>query len=134
MDVGILSDAFFKATGQINWFWHFYVIAVIAIIGWLASGKARMSKWLKTAVIAGYLSFAVMNVKGLHGAYKFCEAARLDLLAAMAKQGGAEHLTDVMEKASFADRTTITVVVHIVVATVLIVAILRTPGPEQRTN
>jgi hypothetical protein len=44
MSVKEVADLLFAARGRIDFYWNFYVVAVIAVIGWLLSLKKKLTR------------------------------------------------------------------------------------------
>lgn len=82
MEVKEIADLFITATGKVEFYWNFYTVTLIALIGWLVSTKKVLAPYLKLLITTGYLIFVLMNLIGLWGSYTFAEALRLDLLSA----------------------------------------------------
>jgi cytochrome b561 len=80
MTVKDVADLLFAARGRIDFYWNFYVVVVIAVIGWLLTSKRGLTVPMKVLVSVAYLVAASMNLLGLHGAYTFAEALRTDLI------------------------------------------------------
>jgi hypothetical protein len=114
-------DLLFAARERIDFYWNFYVVVVIAVIGWLVSQKRMLTFPMKVLVSVGYLIAAALNVVGLYGAYTFAEALRLDLL----RMVGTAPLTDtrmVLERHSYASQRLVAFATHLVVgATIMFV-------------
>jgi len=81
MDAKDLADLFITSTEKIEFYWNFYVVMLIALIGWLISTKRQLTLPLKLIISAGYLVFVFMNIQGLYGSYTFADAIRMDLLS-----------------------------------------------------
>ena len=75
-----VADLLLQATERVDFYWNFYVVVVIAIIGWLVSLKKSLTVPMKALVSIGYLIVAGMNLIGLYGSYTFAEALRTDIL------------------------------------------------------
>jgi hypothetical protein len=75
-----VADLLFAARGRIDFYWNFYVVVVIAVIGWLVSLKKTLTLSMKVLVSVAYLIAASMNYLGLYSSYAFAEALRTDLL------------------------------------------------------
>jgi hypothetical protein len=89
MDAKDVAQLFIAATDKIQFYWNFYVVMLIALIGWLVSTQSTLNFSLKLLITVGYLVFVVMNLVGLGRSYTFAEALRKDLLA----MDGAKALT-----------------------------------------
>ena len=81
MDVKDTIDLFIIATDKVEFFWNFYVVSVISLVGWLVTTKRPLTVFLKFLITVGYLLLAAMNLLGLYNTYNFAEALREDLLA-----------------------------------------------------
>ena len=75
-----VAELLFAARERIDFYWNFYVVVVIAVIGWLVSLKKRLTVSMKVLVSVAYLIAATMNLLGLYSSYTFAEALRTDLL------------------------------------------------------
>lgn len=112
-------DLLLAARGRIDFYWNFYVVVVIAVIGWLVSLRRPLTTPMKVLVSTAYTIAASMNLLGLYSSYTFAEALRADLLrmAAMAP------LTDtrlLLERHSYLSQRLAAVWIHLAVgATVL---------------
>jgi hypothetical protein len=80
MTVNDVADLLFAARERIDFYWNFYVVIVIAIIGWLVSLKRTLTVPMKSLVTVVYLVASGMNLAGLYSSYSFAEALRTDLL------------------------------------------------------
>ena len=117
MDTKDIADLFLAATGKIEFYWNFYTVTLIALIGWLVSRKQPFQPKLKLLITVGYQAFVLMNVLGLLGSYTFAEALRLDLLAApQAVPDSLVHARDVLNKHSYDDQKILAMVIHAVLA------------------
>jgi hypothetical protein len=79
-----IADLLFAARARIDFYWNFYVVVVIAVIGWLVSVKKMLTLSMKMLVSIAYLIAAIMNYMGLYSSYAFAEALRTDLLRMVA--------------------------------------------------
>lgn len=84
MTIRDVADLLFAARERIDFYWNFYVLVVIAVIGWLVSLKKPLTPSMKVLVSLVYGIAAVMNFLALYSAYTFAEALRLDLLPMLA--------------------------------------------------
>lgn len=114
-------DLLLAARGRIDFYWNFYVVVVIAVIGWLVSLRKTLTPAMKVLVSIAYLIAAAMNLFGLYSAYTLAEALRTDLL----RMAAAAPLTDtriLLERHSYLSQRLVAVFIHLVVgATVLTV-------------
>lgn len=81
MDVKDIIDIFFKAKDNMQFFWNFYVIGLVAIIGWFFTLKKHLSKVLKIFLSILFVIFMGMNISGLMRSYELIVASKTDLLA-----------------------------------------------------
>ena len=79
-----VAGLLFAARERIDFYWNFYVVVVVAVVGWLVSLKKRLTVPMKVLVSVVYLIAATMNFVGLYSAYTFAEALRTDLLRMVA--------------------------------------------------
>jgi hypothetical protein len=113
MDPKDIADLFISATDKIEFYWNFYTVTLLALIGWLVSTKKVLLPKLKTLVTIGYIVFVLMNVLGLWGSYTFAEALRLDLLdAASVKPCILTHAQAVLSKVSYTNQRILALVIH----------------------
>lgn len=82
MSVNDLADLLIAARGRVDFYWNFYAVMVIAIIGWLMSPKRHLTVPMKVAVTVVYIVAGAMNLLGLLSSYALAEALRTDLLRA----------------------------------------------------
>lgn len=135
MDAGAISvkeiaDLLLAARGRIDFYWNFYLAVVVAVVGWLLSRRAGLTRPLKLLVSIIYLVADTMNLAGLYGAYTLAEALRTDLL----RHAGTAALADtrlLLEGHSFLAQRPVAIAVHLVVATTVVLAVwfARLPGP-----
>jgi hypothetical protein len=76
-----LVDIILKLADQINFYWNFYVIANIAMLGWLLSLNANPDWQLKAAVSIAFIIFIALNITALIRSYIFLQAALLEFKA-----------------------------------------------------
>jgi hypothetical protein len=115
MDTKDIADLFIAATGKIEFYWNFYTVTLLALIGWLVSTKKVLRAELKSLITIGYLVFVLMNILGLWGSYTFAEALRQDLLiAAEAAPDTLRNAQAVLAKGSFSGQRILALVIHAV--------------------
>jgi hypothetical protein len=120
-----IADLLFAARGRIDFYWNFYVIVVIAVIGWLVARKKKSRPMIlpvKLLVTVGFLIASTMNFVGLYGAYTLAEALRTDLL----RLATTTPLTDtrlVLEQHSYLAHRSAAIGAHIGVGAVILFAI-----------
>ena len=102
METKDIADLFIIATEKIEFYWNFYTVTLLALIGWLISTKKQLRLGLKCLITMGYLLFALMNIFGLLGSYTFAEALRQDLLiAAQSTPDSLKNTHAILSKFSF---------------------------------
>lgn len=117
-----VADLLFAARERVDYYWNFYIVVVIAVIGWLVSLKKALTRPMKVLVTLAYLIVAVTNFVGLYSAYTFAEALRLDLLRISA----AAPLADtrlVLEQHSYLPQRMTALWVHLAVGVPLILIV-----------
>jgi hypothetical protein len=115
MEIRDIADLFIEATGKIEFYWNFYTVTVLALIGWLVSTDKVLRPGLKSLITVGYLVFALMNVLGLWGSYTFAEALRQDLLiAAEAAPDTLENARAVLSQNSYDNQKILALFIHAV--------------------
>jgi hypothetical protein len=80
MSIKDAIDLLFAARERIDFYWNFYVVVVVAVVGWIVTRKERLSRSGKVLVSVAYVVAAVTNLAGLYAAYTLAEALRADLL------------------------------------------------------
>jgi hypothetical protein len=132
MEMKDVANLFIAATDKIQFYWNFYVVMLIALIGWLLSTKTALSISLKALITVGYLVFVAMNILGLYGSYTFAEVLRTDLLA-MDGAKALAHTRNVLQSHSFIDQRTGAFWIHLIVGSaVLSVVWLGHLGEKER--
>ena len=113
METKDIAGLFIEATSKIEFYWNFYTVMLLALIGWLVSTKKALRAGLKSLITVGYLVFALMNVLGLWGSYTFAEALRQDLLiAANAVPDDLKNARAVLSEWSFDGQKTLALIIH----------------------
>ena len=75
MEIKDIINIVMKLSDSVNFYWNFYVVGVIAIIGWLISLKEHIKWQIKLLVSIGFLFFIILNIHGLLGSYTLLEAS-----------------------------------------------------------
>ena len=121
----------FAARERIDFYWNFYVVVVIAIIGWLVTLKKPLTRSMKMLVSVAYLIAAVMNFLGLYSSYTFAEALRTDLLRMAATSPLIDTLL-ILEQHSYLSQRLVAFGVHFAVGAALLIVVwfARIPGTE----
>ena len=119
MTVTDVADLLFAARGRIDFYWNFYVVVVIAVIGWLVSLKKTLTLPMKVLVSVAYLTAAGMNVMALYSSYTFAEALRTDLL----RMAAATPLADtrrILEQHSYLSQRMAALWIHFVIGSAIL--------------
>jgi hypothetical protein len=122
MTIRDVADLLFAARGRIDFYWNFYVVVVIAVIGWLVSIKKTLTPTMRALVSVAYLIASVMNLLGLYSSYTFAEALRTDLL----RMAATTPLTDtrqLLEQHSYLPQRSAALGVHLVVGGAILLVI-----------
>ena len=122
MEPNILPELFLNIVDKVNFYWHLYIISVIAVVGWLLSLKHSMRWQLKVLISVAFLSFVVMNTMSLLGGYAFLEATRMELESHVAADK-FPHLSAMIKLFSFESRKWNVIVIHSCVDTIMLIAI-----------
>lgn len=121
MEVKEIADLFITATGKVEFYWNFYTVTLLALIGWLVSTKKVLASSLKLLITAGYLIFVLMNLIGLWGSYTFAEALRLDLLsAAKTMSDKLKNTQAVLLQRSFESQKIFAIFIHAVLGALVL--------------
>jgi hypothetical protein len=122
MTIKDVADLLFAARERIDSYWNFYVVVVIAVIGWLVSRKKSLTPSMKVLVSVAYLIAAAMNLLGLYGSYTFAEALRTDLL----RMAATTPLTDtrlLLEQHSYLAQRLTAIWIHLAVGATILLAV-----------
>ena len=120
-----IADLFISATGKIEFYWHFYTVMLLALIGWLVSTKRDLRPGLRRLIAVGYLAFVLMNILGLWSSYTFAEALRQDLLDAVSRAPGTlRNAQAVLSDKSFVTQRSLALVIHAVLGVFVLSVIL----------
>lgn len=117
-----VADLLFAARERIDFYWNFYVVVVIAVIGWLVTLRRSLTFSLKLLVSIVFGIAAGMNLLGLYGAYTFAEALRTDLL----RLAAATPLTDtkfLLEHHSYLNQRIVACGIHLLVGATLLAVV-----------
>jgi hypothetical protein len=113
METKDIADLFIAATGKIEFYWNFYTVTLLVLIGWLVSTKKVLRPGLKSLITIGYLVFTSMNILGLWGAYTFAEALRQDLLiAAQSTPDILKNSQAMLSESSFSKQRGAVLIIH----------------------
>ena len=105
-------DLLFAARERIDFYWNFYVVVVIAVIGWIVTRKEPLTRPTKILVTAAYLIAAVTNLIGLFGSYAFAEALRADILR-MTAGSQLNSTRMLLAQHSYGSQRTLALAVHV---------------------
>ena len=122
MSIKEIIDLLFAARERIDFYWNFYVVVVVAVVGWIVTRKERLTRWTRILVSVAYVIASAANLVGLYGSYSFAEALRHDLLRLTA----GSPLTStraVLVEHSYASQRFWAFVVHLVVGAALLLAV-----------
>ena len=125
MSIKDAIDLLFAARERIDFYWNFYVVVVVAVVGWIVTRKERLSRSGKVLVSVAYVVAAVTNLAGLYAAYTLAEALRTDLLRLTL----GSPLTDtrlVLAQHSYLSQRTGAFLVHSVVGVTILLVVWRT--------
>lgn len=121
MSIKDAIDLLFAARERIDFYWNFYVVVVIAVVGWIVTRKEPLTRSTRVLVTVAYLIAAATNLVGLYGSYAFAEALRTDLL----RMTAGSPLTEtriLLDQHSYISQRVSAVAVHLGVgATILLV-------------
>jgi len=135
MDTKEIADLFVTATGKIEFYWNFYTVTLLALIGWLVSTKNALRPRLKILVTVGYLAFVLMNVIGLWGSYTFAEALRQDLLISVKTAPDTlKNAQAVLFERSFESQRMLALVIHAILGAFVLSAVWFGRLGEQASN
>ena len=125
MEASETAKLFIDALEKIAFFWNFYTVTLLALIGWFVSKKESSFGPMRWLVAAGYLIFASMNVFGLWSTYDIAEALQLDLIDQLNESGHLVHTGDALRNLlSFESRRWLSVGIHVVIGLPMLYFIL----------
>jgi hypothetical protein len=124
MELKDVAQLFITATARVEFYWNFYVVMLLALIGWMFATKKPLTTHLKLLLTAGYIVFVCMNLIGLWGSYTFAEALRHDLLAiANFKPDELRNTRAVLAERSFLAQRSVALVIHVVLGAVVLLTV-----------
>ncbi len=132
MEVKDVADLFIASTGRIAFYWNFYVVTLMALIGWLISTKNPLPRHAKPLVGIGYLAFVAMNISGLWASYALSDALRLDLLSMDSAALMTETYAALDGYSALSYMPVMTLGIHAVLGAVFFYTLWRVPPSEQR--
>ena len=131
-----LADLLIAATGRIDFYWNFYTITVLALIGWMVSTEKPLAVRLKILITVGYILFAIMTLGALKTSYYFADAIRQDLLISVDKEPmKLKNLLIVLDNKQFTKNIPKAVVMHTFLGACVLYAVWfarlgKPPGPK----
>ena len=131
MSIKDVIDLLFSARERIDFYWNFYVVIVVAVVGWIVTRKERLTRTNRILVTVAYAIASATNLVGLYGSYTFAEALRRDLLTATA----GSPLTNtraVLLQHSYASQRFWAFVVHLGVGASILLAVWLAHRGENR--
>jgi len=131
MTIKDVADLLFAARERVDFYWHFYVVVGIAVIGWLVSLKKTLTPSMKLLVSVVYVIAAATNLLGLYSSYTFAEALRTDLV----RMAATTPLSDThlfLEQHTYLPQRLAAICIHVVVGVsiLLVVWFARFSEPE----
>jgi hypothetical protein len=132
MTVHDIADLLFAARGRVDSYWSFYVVVVVAVMGWLLSRKRALPASMKALVSLVFLIAATSSLVGLYSSYTIAEALRTDLL----RVAGDTPLTEtraLLERHSYVSHRTRAVWIHLAVAATVLASVWLSRAPDAET-
>lgn len=118
MELKDVAQLFITSTARVEFYWNFYVVMLLAMVGWMISTRKPITTHLKLLITAGYIIFVFMNLTGLWGAYAFAESLRLDLLSMAAKLSpdDLKNARVILSEHSFLQQRMFALGIHLILA------------------
>jgi hypothetical protein len=121
MTVKDVIELLFAARERIDFYWNFYVVIGIAVVGWLVTLKKSLTLPMKILVSLVYVIASTMNFLGLYSSYTFAEGLRTDLLN-MIDPASLADTRLILEQHSYLTQRMAALTIHLAVgATILFV-------------
>ena len=117
-------DLLFASRERIDFYWNFYVVVVVAVVGWIVTRKDPLSPPAKVLVTVAYVVAAATNLAGLYAAYTVAEALRTDILR-MTVDSPLGATRAILAEHSYLSQRIGAFVVHAVVGVTILVVIWR---------
>ena len=133
MSIKDAVDLLFAARERIDFYWNFYVVVVIAVVGWILTRKDGLTPSAKVLVTVAFVVAAVTNFAGLYAAYTFAEALRTDLL----RMTVGSPLTDtrlILQHHSYLPQRISALLVHVFVGVTILLVVWRSNPLAVRTE
>lgn len=122
MSIKEVADLLFAARERIDYYWSFYILVVVAVIGWLVSLKKTLTKPMKILVTLAFLIAAATNLAGLYSSYALAEALRTDLLR-MAATAPLPDTRGILEQHSYLPQRIVAILIHLVVGVPMLIVV-----------
>lgn len=122
MSIKDAIDLLFAARERVDFYWNFYVVVVIAVVGWIVTRKEPLTRSTRILVSVAYLIAAATNLVGLYGSYTLAEALRDDIL----RMTAASPLTDtrlVLAEHSYSSQRLSAIAVHLGVGAAILAVV-----------
>ncbi len=115
-------DIFFTSRQNIQSFWNFYALVVVALLGWLVSLDDNLGWQLKLLVSTSFMSFVALNAIALLRSYDLVVSSQEDIKDLLARgEKDHQHVASLILRMKF--RSKPVWALHAVVDTVLLVAL-----------
>ena len=138
MSIKDAIDLLFAARERVDFYWNFYVVVVVAVVGWIVTRKETLTTSAKALVTVAYVVAAVTNLAGLYASYSVAEALRTDLLRMTVGSPLADTRV-ILAQHSYLSQRTASFVVHAVVGAAILLILWRgdrvakgAPGPSPK--
>ena len=122
MSIKDVIDLLFAARERIDFYWNFYVVVVIAVVGWIVTRKKPLTRSTRILVTVAYVIAALTNLVGLYASYAFAEALRVDILR-MTESSPLAETRLLLGQHSYASQRFWAFVVHLVVGAAILLAV-----------
>jgi hypothetical protein len=124
MSIKDVVDLLFAARERIDFYWNFYVVVVIAVVGWIVTRKEPLATPAKILVTVAYIVAAATNLAGLYASYGVAEALRTDVL----RMTAGSPLTDtrtILAAHSYLSQRIVAILAHAAVGATILLVIWR---------
>jgi hypothetical protein len=122
MSIKDVADLLFAARERVDFYWNFYVVVGIAVIGWLVSLKKTLTLSMKLLVSVVYVIAAGTNLLGLYSSYTFAEALRTDLVR-MAATTPLSNTHLLLEQHTYLPQRLAAICIHVVVGVTILLVV-----------
>lgn len=121
MNAKDIADLLVMAIGKIEFYWNFYTVTMLALLGWLISTDSPVTLLLKLLITIGYIIFVLMNVIGLISSYSIAETLQQDLLNAIrAEPNQLANTQKILSKRSFKSQRKLVPLIHIILGALVL--------------